>query len=86
MFGIDGFLIVHCSSNKSSPGEMIRFSVNTAGALVNGSYSGLVKKHVFDACNLQMMQQVILHLFTVDADEVTFGDHPVMQEAWNPDT
>jgi len=61
MFGIDHGLLVSCGGNQSTAGQMICFAEQSAGCLLDSGDYVLIKKIVFNACDGQVMFEVILH-------------------------
>ena len=76
MFGIDYGCLVSSGCNQSAACQMIRFSKQSAGSLLDGGDCVLIKKIVFNACDGQVMFEVILHSGQVGALQVAAGHQP----------
>ena len=53
---------------------MIGLSEEAAGSLMDGGDGGLIEEVVLDACDGEMVAEVVLHILAVDAFEMASGD------------
>ena len=67
MFSIDQGSLIGSGGNQSPAGQVICFSKQSAGALLDSGDCVLIKKVVFNACDGQVMFEVILHSCKVGA-------------------
>src|SRR5210317_2002041 len=67
--------LICCGGNQSAASQMISFSKQSAGSLMDSGYSVLIKKIVFNACDGQVMFEVILHSGKIGALQVAAGHH-----------
>lgn len=61
MFGINQRGLISSSGNQRASGQMICFSEQSAGTLMDSGYCILVKKVLFNARDGQVMFEVIVH-------------------------
>jgi len=73
MVGIDHCRLIGSSSNQGAAGQVIGFSKQSAGALMDSGDGVLIKKILFNAGDGQVMFEVILHAGKVGALQVAAG-------------
>ena len=61
MLRVDQVGLISCGGNQSAAGQMICFAEQSTGSLMDRGYCVLIKKIVFNACDSQVMFEVILH-------------------------
>ena len=76
MLGTDLGAFFRGGGDQGSPGQMVGFAEEAAGALVDGGYRLLAKNRVIQPGDSQVMVQVILHALPVYSLQVTSGDDP----------
>ena len=74
MFGSDGHGLLICRCDQCASCQVVGFSEQAAGALVNGGKGRIVKKGVFDAGEGEVVGEIFLHLFSVHGLQVASGD------------
>ena len=74
MFGIDHGALLCGGCDQCAAGQVIGFSKQPAGALLDSGDSGLVKKILFHPCDGQMMFEILFHSGKVAALQVASGD------------
>ena len=73
MVDIDHGRLISSGGNQSAAGQMIGFSEQPAGALMDSGDGVLIKKILFNACDGQVMFEVILDAGKVAALQVAAG-------------
>ena len=73
MVGVNQRGLIRSSGNQSASGQMICFSEQSAGTLMDSGHCILIKKVLFNAGDGQVMFEVILHSGKIGALQVTAG-------------
>ena len=76
MIGGNGLRVIFGSGDESASGQMIGFSQNAAGALMDGDGSGVIEEMGCDARDFGVMGKIYLHVLKVLAFEMASGDDP----------
>ena len=66
--------LVLSGGDEGASGQMVGFSEQSSGALVNGGDSCFVKEGRLDAGDGQVMIQIHFHILAVDALQMASGD------------
>ena len=67
MVGIDHAVLISSGGNQGTASQMIGFSKQPAGALVDSVDGILIKKILINACDAQVVFEVILHAGKISA-------------------
>jgi len=73
MVGGDGRCLFMSGGDEGASGEVVCFSEQAAGSLVDGGDGGFVEERCFDAGDVQVVIQVSFHSLAIDAYEMSFG-------------
>jgi len=73
MFSSDGERLLCSGGDQSSPGQVIGFAEEAAGALLNSGDGRIFQGIGFQTGQGQMMSQIVFHFLTGDAFQVTAG-------------
>jgi len=76
MIGGDGQRFVFCRDNNSAAGQVVCFSEQPSGALMNGGYRRFIEDVVRSPADIEVMAQVFVHLAAGDAFQVAAGHDP----------
>ncbi len=71
MVGVDCHGFLFRSDYDSTSGQVVGFSEQPSGALMDGGNGCFIKDSVFDPCDGKVVFEILLHLFTGYAFEVT---------------
>lgn len=74
MIGIDGHGFVFCGDDEGASGQMVGFSEEASGALLDGGNGCFIEDVVFHACDGEVMGKVSLHLVTGDPFKMAASD------------
>ena len=75
MLGGDGHSFLLCCNYQSPPGQVICFTEQTSCPLVDGGDGGIFKQIAGDACDSEVVSDILLHLSSVYAFEMATGHH-----------
>ena len=62
------------SGDESPPGQMIGFSQEPAGSLMDSDDSGVIEEIDGDACDSGVMVEIETHILEIETIEMTPGD------------
>ena len=74
MLGADFLRFFAGRSQQCSPGQVVGFTEQTAGTLMDGGDRLIIEGGVFEPCDSQVVGQIALHSLSVDLLQVASGD------------
>ena len=74
MLRVDGHRLCLCCCDESSSGQVIGFSEESSGALMDGGNSGRIEEILFYAGYREVMLEVLFHFLSICCFEVASGD------------